>query len=116
MKIHSGSCHCGRIRFEVEADVDKVIDCNCSICARRGWLLFFVPDAQVRLSTPEGEPATYTFNRHHIRHRFCPACGVAPFARANDRDGKPTWAINARCLPDLDLATLVVEKFDGRSL
>lgn len=116
MKTHSGSCHCGRIRFEVDADVDKVVDCNCSICVRRGTLLFFVPDAQVRLATPEAELSTYLFNKHHIHHHFCPVCGVAPFSRGTDRSGNATWAINARCLPDVDLATLTIEKFDGRSL
>ncbi|WP_300618746.1 GFA family protein [Dokdonella sp.] len=114
MTTHAGSCHCGRIQFEVDADVDKVIDCNCSMCSRRGGLLFFVPDAQMRLKTPETDLSTYTFNKHHIRHHFCPTCGIAPFGRGAGRDGQAMWAINARCLPDLDLGALTIEKVDGR--
>ena len=76
---HAGSCHCGRIAFELEGEVDKAIDCNCSMCRRRGALLAFFPREALRLSTPEADMATYTFNRHALQHRFCPSCGIAPF-------------------------------------
>ncbi len=115
MKTHAGSCHCGKLRFTVEADIDKVIDCNCSMCSRRGGLLFFVPDAQFHLETEEADLGTYTFNTHRIRHHFCPTCGIAPFSRGTDPKGNATYAVNARCLPDLDLSTLHVQKVDGRS-
>ena len=73
---HTGSCHCGRIAFSVEGEIGTVIDCNCSICRRRGHLLAFFPRSALTLHTPEADLATYTFNRHAIRHRFCPVCGV----------------------------------------
>jgi len=61
---HKGSCHCGRIAFEVEGDLTQVIQCNCSHCSRKGYLLWFVPRAQLRLATPESALATYLFNNH----------------------------------------------------
>ena len=114
--IHEGSCHCGRIAFTVEGEIESAIDCNCSLCRRRGGVLAFFPRDALRLRTPEAHMATYTFNRHVIRHHFCPVCGVAPFAEAvNPRTGQPTAAVNLRCLADVDLAALEITHYDGAS-
>ncbi|TJZ73528.1 GFA family protein [Chitiniphilus eburneus] len=114
--IYHGSCHCGRIAYEVESEpVEQVLDCNCSICQRRGHLLFFVPRQNLRLATPEGDITTYTFNTHRIRHHFCPVCGCGPFGTGTDPHGNEIAAINARCLEDIDLAALKRQPYDGRS-
>lgn len=113
--IFHGSCHCGRIAFEVEGELAQVMECNCSICARKGSLLWFVPRENMRLLTPEDRMSAYTFNKHVIKHRFCPDCGMHPFAEATDPAGKRMAAINVRCLQDVDLAALPVTHFDGRS-
>ena len=115
--VHTGSCHCGRIRFEVDGDIAQVMECNCSHCARKGYLLWFVPKAQFRLLTPESDLATYTFNRHVIQHHFCPTCGCAPMGFGKDpRTGAATAAVNVRCLPGLDQSKLKVLPFDGAKL
>jgi hypothetical protein len=115
--IYKGGCHCGRIAFEVEGEIGKVIECNCSICSKRGHLLFFVPRAQLRLSTPESDLSTYTFNKHVVKHHFCDKCGCGPFGTGVDpRSGAEMAAVNARCLEGVDPASLEVMKFDGRSL
>jgi hypothetical protein len=113
---HAGSCHCGRIAFELEGEVKEVMDCNCSMCRRRGGLLAFFPREALALATPESDMATYTFNKHALKHRFCPNCGVAPFSEGVDRSGARTVAVNVRCLPDVDLDALAVKQFDGASL
>ena len=112
---YRGSCHCGRIAFEVEGSIDNVLACNCSMCGRKGSLLWFVPRDALKLKTPEGDMATYTFNRHVIQHRFCPVCGIHPFGEGTDPKGNRMAAINARCLEDVDLATIKVVEYDGRS-
>lgn len=112
----TGGCHCGRIAFEVDAQIDKVVECNCSICSKRGSLLAFVPAAQVRLHTPDADMATYTFNKHAIAHRFCPVCGVAPLAQGTDASGAAMVALNVRCIDGIDPAALEIQAFDGRSL
>lgn len=114
--VYRGSCHCGRIAFEAEGDLEKVTQCNCSICVKRGTLHWFLPREQFRLLTPEADLATYTFNRHLIKHRFCPRCGCAPFGEGMSPTGKYMVAINARCLDGIDLTPLKVDHFDGRSL
>lgn len=116
MTIHEGGCHCGAIAFTVEGTIETAIDCNCSLCRRRGGLLAFFPREALVLRTPEGDMATYTFNTHAIRHHFCTTCGVAPFSEGIDpRSGKPMASVNLRCLPDLDLAALKVIAYDGAS-
>jgi hypothetical protein len=113
---HKGSCHCGKVAFEVEGDLEQAMACNCSICSRKGSLLWFVPRDQFRLLTPEADAATYTFNKHLIQHRFCPTCGIHPYAEGKDAKGNRTAAINVRCLEGIDLESIPVKQFDGRSL
>jgi len=112
---YKGSCHCGRIAFEVEGELTQVMDCNCSHCSRKGYLLWFVPREAMRLSTPEQELMTYTFNRHIIQHHFCSTCGCAPFGFGKRPDGTSTVALNVRCLEGIELSSLKVMPVDGRS-
>lgn len=113
---YQGSCHCGQIAFEVEGDLEQVMECNCSICQRKGALLWFVGRAQLRLITPEENLSTYTFNKHVIKHHFCSKCGMHPFGEAVDPKGNAMAAINARCLENVELSTLPIQQFDGRAL
>jgi hypothetical protein len=112
---YKGSCHCGQIAFEVDGEIAQLTDCNCSICSRKGSLLWFVPRQQFRLLTPVENLSTYTFNKHVIQHRFCARCGVNPFAEADDPSGKSFAAINVRCLEDFDFSSIPISHFDGRS-
>lgn len=113
--IYQGSCHCGKISFEVEGELTGAIACNCSICSRKGSLMWFVPRDKLRLLTSEDKLATYMFNKHVIKHRFCPTCWIHPFGEGVDPNGNRIAAINIRCLENLDLATVPVQNFDGRS-
>jgi hypothetical protein len=114
--IYKGSCHCGKIAFEVEGDLEQVIQCNCSICSKRGFLLWFLPRANFRLLTPQENLATYTFNKHKIKHHFCQKCGCAPFGEATNPKGEAMAVINTRCLDDVDLSVIPVRSFNGRDL
>ncbi|MEO8742469.1 MAG: GFA family protein [Lysobacteraceae bacterium] len=114
---HHGSCHCGRIAFDLEGDVNEAIDCNCSMCRRRGALLAFFPREALTLKTPEADYATYRFNSKRLAHHFCPNCGIAPFSEgAHPKTGAMMATVNVRCLADLDLSTLSVKPVDGASL
>lgn len=112
---YRGSCHCGTIAFEVEGELDVAVACNCSICTRKGSLMWFVPREHLHVMTPEASMVTYTFNRHVVNHRFCPTCGIHPFGEGVDRDGRAMAAINIRCLDGLKLESVPVRRFDGRS-
>jgi hypothetical protein len=114
--IYKGGCHCGRIAFEVEGEIESLIDCNCTICRRRGALHWFVPREKFRLLTPETATGSYTFHKHVIKHRFCLDCGCAPYSEGRKPSGAYMVAVNARCLEGVDLAAMKVVQFDGLSL
>ena len=84
---YRGSCHCGKVAYEVEGDLQSAMACNCSMCQRKGSLLWFVPREAFKLLTPEDAARVYTFNKHHIKHRFCPECGIHPYADGTDPKG-----------------------------
>jgi len=112
---YQGSCHCGKIAFDVEGELAQAVECNCSHCSRKGFLLWFVPREQMTLSTPAAQLSTYTFNKHLLKHHFCAQCGCAPFSFGTSPDGVATAAINIRCLNEIDLAAIKRVPVDGRS-
>ncbi len=115
-KTHHGGCHCGRVRYEVAADLTSTISCNCSICQKTGTILAFVPEAQFKLVSGEDDLVDYQFNKKVIHHFFCRVCGVRSFARGTAPDGRKMAAVNVRCLDDVDVAALNPKPFDGKSL
>lgn len=113
--LYKGSCHCGRMAFQVEGIIEAAMSCNCSICQRKGALMWFVPRAQLQLLTPDANASTYTFNKHVIKHRFCPTCGMHPYGEGVDPKGDAMAAINIRCLEGIDLEKIPVSHYDGRA-
>jgi hypothetical protein len=116
MKTYTGGCHCKKVRYEVELELDTVISCNCSICTKRGWLLTFAPKSAFKLITGEEEVTDYQFNKHLIHHLFCTTCGTASYSVGSDAEGNESVAINVRCVDDVDIDGLTIQKFDGKSL
>jgi hypothetical protein len=112
---YSGSCHCGEVAFDFESEFDAVIECNCSHCSRKGYLLTFVPREQFTLKSGDASLATYTFNKHAIQHQFCKRCGCAPFGFGANPQGGKMAAVNVRCLESFDLGSVKRKAVDGRS-
>ena len=104
------------VLIEVEGEITKGLACNCSICQRKGSLLWFVPRNSLALSTPEENSRVYMFNKHLLKHRFCPTCGIHPYAEGKDPKGNEMAAVNIRCLEGIDLSAIPVTHFDGRSM
>jgi hypothetical protein len=117
-KTYAGSCHCGKVTYDVTLpeDLGTLTSCNCSICARTGARLTFVPASQFTLRSGEDALTDYTFNKKRIHHLFCATCGVRSFARGAAPDGREMVAINVRCLEGVDAEAIPVKRFDGKSL
>lgn len=113
---YSGGCQCQAVRYEVSADIQEVMSCNCSRCGRLGSLLTFVPSEDFKLLAGENAVTEYQFNKHMIHHLFCNTCGIQSFARGKGPDGKEMVSINVRCLDGVDPEQFKVKKFDGASL
>ncbi len=111
----TGGCHCGKVKFEVDMNLENAISCNCSICLMRGSLLDFAPESNFKLISGKEDLKDYTFNKHMIHHMFCKTCGILPFGKAVSPDGTPTVAINIRCVDGIDLKKINIHEYDGRS-
>lgn len=109
---HRGGCHCGRVRFEVDAPADLVVfECNCSICSRVGYLHLLVPPERFRLLRGEESLVSYRFHTGTANHLFCAVCGVKSFYRPRSHPGG--YSVNARCLDPGTVLSQRVEPFDG---
>ena len=115
MRTWHGSCHCGAIAFEAELDLAEVLQCNCSICAKKGALHRRVPKDRFRLLRGEDDLQLYQFNKKIAHHQFCRHCGIHAFG--NPRAAPDQVLINVRCLDDFDVFSeqFSVKLVDGRN-
>ena len=112
-RTHLGGCHCGRIRFEVTAPADIVVDeCDCSMCSKAGFLHLIVPADNFKLLSGSDSLTTYTFNTRTAKHFFCAVCGVKSFYIP--RSHPEGFSVNARCIDAGSIASMSVRPFDGR--
>ena len=113
------------MRFEVEAEIDHVRECDCSVCIRRGALTFRVTKEALRLLTRWDQLATYRWGSGTAIDYFCRTCGVLPFRKPSQLTAeeratgvKPFdgWSINVRCLDSADLDSLQRMRIEGSRL
>ncbi|WP_261319220.1 GFA family protein [Microbulbifer agarilyticus] len=113
MMIYKGSCHCKAITFEVEAPENLDVDhCNCSVCAKSGFLHLIVPLNKFRLLSGGDSISTYTFGSGVAKHTFCKVCGIKPFY--TPRSNPDGIDINVNCLDTLP-ASVNITEFDGQN-
>lgn len=111
-KWYAGGCHCGRVRFEARVTSPKANECNCSICAKKGFVNLIVQSEDFRLLSGEDDLQSYRFNTRQAEHRFCSHCGVHAFSRPRSHPG--AYDVNGRCLDD-GFDWLEIEPFDGQN-
>ncbi len=114
METFEGGCHCGAVRFRILVeDEQELIDCNCSICTKKGILHVIVPERRFLILRGEDALGLYVFNTRTAKHMFCKTCGIHPFYRP--RSHPDSWDVNVRCLDDQTAPSrFVVKPFDGR--
>lgn len=111
---HTGGCHCGAVRFEVQAPARiEVTDCNCSMCAKAGYLHLIVTRDRFKLLSGEDVLTKYEFNTGTAKHYFCSVCGVKSFYVP--RSHPNGYSVNARCLDEGTVEAMEVVKKDGRN-
>ena len=111
-RIYEGGCHCGRVRFRVTANLSRVTYCNCSMCAKKGFLHLIVRPDQFKLISGKEELTTYRFNTGVAQHTFCATCGIHPFYVPRSDPDKVD--VNVRCLDGVDVDLLDIKQFDGQ--
>src|SRR5580704_5225461 len=112
-QVYEGGCHCGRVSFRVTADLSRVTECNCSMCAKKGFLHLIVAPEQFELLSGKDALTTYRFNTGVAQHTFCSTCGIHPlYVPRSDPD---KIDVNVRCLDGVDVSKLDVKVFDGKN-
>ena len=107
-----GGCHCGAVRFRVRPKTFEALDCNCSVCTKKGLLHLIVREEDFELVSGMEGLSVYTFGTHVAKHYFCKTCGVAPFYRP--RSHPDQWDVNVRCLDGDAMSRFRIVPFDGR--
>ena len=113
MQTYEGGCHCGRVRFRVTAQITGISECNCSMCAKKGFLHLIVPPERFELLSGQDDLTTYEFNTRIAKHTFCRYCGIHSFYVPRSDPDKID--VNVRCLEGVDLSSVQVTQFDGRN-
>ena len=125
MRTYVGSCHCGAARFEIDADIGHVRACDCSICSKRGALIYRVAADAFRLLTPLEALSVYRWGSHTAADYFCPVCGILPFRKPSQTTAEERvagvqpfegWAVNTRCLEGFDPCSVPVKQICGSRL
>jgi|TARA_X000000950_G_scaffold675_1_gene762 hypothetical protein len=111
---HKGSCHCKNIEFEVETNLEKIVQCNCSICIRRNAKMIMIPKENFTLTKGESDLVLYQFNSNIAKHYFCMKCGI--YTHHNRKSDPNGMGVNLGCIEELDATEYDPIAFDGRKL
>ena len=114
MQTYRGSCHCGNIVIEVKADIQKISECNCSICCKKGILHYPIEDINFTLIKGESSLSLYQFGTNEASHWFCKFCGIHPFS--SPRTNPSRYTVNVRYLEKFDqiMESATQTSFNGR--
>ena len=107
-----GGCHCGAVRFKVLIRTLNALECNCSICFKKGFTNIITKADDFELLKGDENLGTYQFNTKVAEHLFCNICGIHPFSKPRSHPGN--YDVNARCL-DEGFEELSISTFDGQN-
>jgi len=111
---HTGSCHCGGVRFTITHDPVELTTCDCSLCVKRNALMAKIPEAALRIDQGEELLTLYEWNTKRARHHFCSRCGIYLFHRK--RAAPDHFGVNIFCLDGFDPSTLPIRATEGKSM
>lgn len=114
MGVWLGSCHCGAVRFRLEAEIDELTRCDCSLCRRRGALMAKAPAGALTLQAGHDDLTLYRWNTGVAQHWFCRHCGIYPFHRK--RAAPDHYGVNVGCLDDFDVTSYPYREADGLTM
>jgi len=115
MSHYKGSCHCGAVKFEIEADITELYTCDCSLCAKKNALITRVGKGDLQITEGEDNLSLYQWNFKIAKHYFCKTCGIYPF---HQRRSEPdSYGVNVYCLEAFDVKSVpVTHSFSGKDM
>lgn len=112
--MYPGSCHCGTVRFSVDADIVELTTCDCSLCVKRNALMARVPENALSVTTGQDALTLYEWNTRRAKHYFCKHCGIYVFHRK--RAIPDHFGVNVFCLQRFDIASVPVRATEGAGM
>ena len=112
--MHTGSCHCGAVRFRVEAQIDELTMCDCSLCRKRNAVMGKAPQAALTVTEGRDLLTLYEWNTRVAKHYFCSRCGIYVFHRK--RSAPDHFGVNVFCLEEFDPASVPHRKAHGADM
>jgi hypothetical protein len=109
--VYAGSCHCGAVQFRIDAEIDELTTCDCSLCTRKNALMAKVPQRALTIIAGEDALSTYEWNTRRAKHHFCSRCGIYTFHRK--RAAPDHFGVNVFCLEGFDPASVPVRATEG---
>jgi len=109
-----GSCHCGAVKFRVDAQIDELTTCDCSLCVKKNALMAKVHESALTILAGEDRLSLYQWNTKRAQHRFCSVCGIYTFHRK--RSAPDHYGINIFCLDGFDAAGIPVRATEGQGM
>lgn len=114
MPTYKGACHCGAVRFEIDAEIKALTVCDCSLCRKKNAVMAQVHESAFRLLTAPETVTEYRWNTMTARHFFCPVCGIYTFHK--QRSYPEHYGVNVFCLDGLDPDAIARRKGKGAAL
>ncbi|MDN0074415.1 GFA family protein [Crenobacter sp. SG2303] len=111
MPQYHGSCHCGAVRFRIDAAITELTTCDCSLCVKKNALMAKVHESQLTVLQGEDALSLYQWNTHRAKHYFCSRCGIYTFHRK--RAAPDHYGVNVFCLDDFDPHDVPVRATEG---
>ena len=114
MPVYRGSCHCGGVQFQVNADITELYTCDCSLCSKKNALMTNLHESRLQVLSGEDKLTLYQWNTKIARHYFCSVCGIYPFHRK--RSMPDHYGVNVRCLEGLDISAIPLRQAEGKGM
>lgn len=110
----AGSCHCGAVTFELHADPEHLVDCNCSICRRYGALWSHADLDKIIINAASGQLRHYSWGDGEIAFNACKTCNCLTHWSPVDKTGSLDYmAVNLRMADTKAIKHLPIRRFDG---
>jgi|ERR1700722_8252082 len=112
--MFEGSCHCGAIRFRVDAVISELTTCDCSLCIKRNAVMAKIPEQALTVVKGEELLTLYQWNARRAKHYFCRQCGIYVFHRK--RAAPDHFGVNVHCLDDFDMTSIPIRATEGANM
>jgi len=101
--MFQGSCHCKKVRFQIEAEniYEDIYTCNCSLCRKKAIIMKPVSLEFFNLLEGKEYLLLYKWNKNIAEHYFCKVCGV--YTHHKRRSYPDQISVNLACLDDLEI-------------